>query len=130
MRHPIRTFLPALLLLVSGFALVSALAATPARSADQAPATEVAPVAEVAGQPDCGALEAMELAAVLGVAEPLMSPAEAPAGSLEEGFGAEPSPQQGPPGIRRFCHCGCGVGCTSDADCGEGGRCVAFATCC
>jgi len=29
-----------------------------------------------------------------------------------------------------YCVCGCGVTCTTDADCGPGGRCVAFITCC
>jgi hypothetical protein len=29
-----------------------------------------------------------------------------------------------------YCKCGCGAGCTTDADCGPGGQCVRFITCC
>lgn len=30
----------------------------------------------------------------------------------------------------RYCRCGCGVRCSTDADCGPGGSCVGFVTCC
>lgn len=31
---------------------------------------------------------------------------------------------------RRYCRCGCGARCYTDTDCGPGGSCVAFITCC
>lgn len=31
---------------------------------------------------------------------------------------------------RGFCRCGCGVRCSTNADCGPGGSCVSFVTCC
>jgi hypothetical protein len=31
---------------------------------------------------------------------------------------------------RRYCRCGCGARCSTDADCGPGGSCVGFITCC
>lgn len=32
--------------------------------------------------------------------------------------------------VRRYCRCGCGARCSTDADCGPGGSCVGFITCC
>jgi hypothetical protein len=29
-----------------------------------------------------------------------------------------------------YCRCGCGVRCSKDSDCGAGGNCVSFVTCC
>lgn len=29
-----------------------------------------------------------------------------------------------------YCRCGCGVRCSKDSDCGPGGSCVGFVTCC
>lgn len=38
--------------------------------------------------------------------------------------------QRGRPPRRKYCVCGCGITCVNDADCGPGGRCVSFITCC
>jgi hypothetical protein len=44
--------------------------------------------------------------------------------------GAAPEPEWlAPPGLKGYCHCGCGVRCASSADCG-GSPCRAFVTCC
>lgn len=32
--------------------------------------------------------------------------------------------------LRRYCRCGCGATCTTDADCGPGGVCGTMASCC
>jgi hypothetical protein len=41
-----------------------------------------------------------------------------------------PEPEFMAPPFRRYCRCGCGATCTTDADCGPGGSCVGFITCC
>lgn len=80
-----------------------------AEEAPQASAAVTAPDA----QPGCGA-------AVLDLsAEAQICPA-AQVGIPEPEFMAR----------RGYCRCGCGATCTSDADCGPGGRCVSFITCC
>jgi hypothetical protein len=98
-------------LVVAVFALV-ALSLTPAFAAEEAPPTAAAETATAAAQPGCGA--ALDLSA-----EPQVCPA-VQIGVPEPEFMAR----------RGYCRCGCGVTCTSDADCGSGGRCVSFITCC
>jgi hypothetical protein len=43
----------------------------------------------------------------------------------------QPAPEfMAKPPRHGYCKCGCGGGCTTDADCGPGGQCVRFITCC
>src|SRR5262245_40318946 len=73
-----------------------------------------------AAQPGCG--QALDLAALLA-AKAEMSPAPV--------LPLNPAPElMAKPPRHGYCKCGCGVGCTTDADCGPGGQCVAFITCC
>lgn len=65
----------------------------------------------------------------------LLAPEAAPAwlavpGSAGGAISVEPIAQQGPPFRRGYCKCGCGITCETDADCGPGGSCVGFITCC
>lgn len=48
---------------------------------------------------------------------------------LETGVFFEPIEEMGPPIRRRYCRCGCGLTCETDADCG-GASCDPFITCC
>ena len=60
-----------------------------------------------------------------------LAPELAPVWSLgPELTPVEPIAQQGPPFRRGYCKCGCGLTCETDADCGAGGACVGFITCC
>jgi len=66
---------------------------------------------------------------------PLLAPEMAPAWltgtrPAGEALSTEPIAQQGPPIRRGYCKCGCGITCETDADCGPGGSCVGFITCC
>ena len=111
------------------FAVVAMLSFVAASGAE-APVPPVAaePAAAVTADADCAAEASPEVATLFAVAEAPVCAAEtaAPVSAPEP----EPIFQQGPPQLRRFCHCGCGVPCTTDDDCGAGGRCVAFVTCC
>lgn len=103
----------------------AALVAPPAAAEESAPPTPE-PAVAAAADDGCVTEAAQEIEAILGAVEAPMCPAATPAAAAAP----EPILQQGPPGLRRFCQCGCGVGCTTDADCGPGGRCVAFVSCC
>lgn len=82
--------------------------------AGEAPQASLAMTAPVA-QPGCGAA-ILDLPAEAGIC---------PAVAVET-----PEPEFMAKPVRRgFCRCGCGIGCTTDADCG-GASCDAFATCC
>jgi len=66
---------------------------------------------------------------------PLLAPGSTPAwwaGSRpsRELTTQEPIAQQGPPIRQGYCRCGCGIRCETDADCGVGGSCVGFISCC
>jgi len=114
--------------------LALAAVAAPAAASDQAPVqaqTQAQAQAQTTapGTPaaDCApagpTVETEPTAAALPLctAEP-----SSPSGQL---FPA-PIAQQGPPNRKHYCKCGCGVTCSTDADCGPGGSCVAFVTCC
>ena len=115
---------PVLCLAILSVALIAV--AVPATASDDAPI----PSQETAlGAPaaDCG--QASPSAAALP------APDEAPvctsvSSSPTIDLFAVPIAQQGPPIRQHYCRCGCGVTCTTDADCGPGGSCVAFVTCC
>lgn len=103
-----------------------ALLAVPVAASDEAPAPPLVPD-DPTPLVECASAASLELASVLEAVEaPVCSVTPGPA---ERGLFVEPIEQKGPP-IRRYCKCGCGITCTSDADCGEGGSCVAFVTCC
>lgn len=126
MHRAAKTFAMALLVLAFGCVL----------GPGSASAAEVA--APVAIAPDAGCpLPDPEAA----TEEPVFSPAEAtddPAAvAVEEGVQEEAEPSDHKPGHpvpppkrKGFCRCGCGIGCTTDADCGPGGSCDPFVTCC
>ena len=104
---------PVLLLLLT---TALAMAAVPSFASGEAPA-------------DGDAVRTMDCAPTLPQA-----PAAAPACTLDEqppqdALFSTPLEQKGPP-LRRYCKCGCGITCETDADCGPGGSCVAFVTCC
>lgn len=70
-----------------------------------------------AADPDVAALIGAETAP----AEAALCPA-AQAAPRDDVFAKPPFP--------RYCKCGCGARCLTDADCGPGGVCVGFITCC
>ncbi len=101
-----------------------------------ASAAEVAAPAVLAPDAGCGLPDP-----TAPTEEPLFTPVEStgdPADVAVEGRveeEAEPSDHKPghpapPPKRKGFCRCGCGIGCTTDADCGPGGSCDAFVTCC
>ena len=114
-------------LLFVALAALAAIGAVPAvaegeSAAPARTATDAAPLG------DCGPAPPADLASLV------LEPAEAPVCSAEP---RNPTgklfvvavEQQGPP-IKRYCQCGCGITCETDADCGPDGSCVAFITCC
>lgn len=103
------------------FVLALAAVAVPAVASDQAPVQ--APVQAQATAPGSPAADCAPATASLPIctAEP---------SSLAGQLFPAPIAQQGPPIRQHYCKCGCGVTCTTDADCGPGGSCVAFVTCC
>ena len=108
------------------FIALIALATVPVAAADEA-RTSVPQVADVLPPGDCGSTAPVDLAA-------LVEPTEAPTCSVDSPADAAeplvaPVEQQGPPNTG-YCACGCGITCETDADCGEGGSCVKFITCC
>jgi len=91
-------------------AFLAALGAVPAA------AEETAVPAVAAG---CG-LNLEALASPAAGISPAVTPESALPDFLSPATGAR----------RGYCRCGCGATCSSDADCGAGGSCVAFITCC
>jgi len=115
---------PILGLAVLSLALIAVVA--PAVASDDAP---IPSQASAPGAPaaDCGQ--------TIPTAAPLPAPEDAPVCTAEPSLPsgelfAPPITQQGPPIRQHYCRCGCGTTCTTDADCGPGGSCVAFITCC
>jgi hypothetical protein len=111
--------------------LVVLLAAALPAAAGEAPATPPEPAAAAAapdgaapdgGCPQAAAADLADLFEEEGEAMTEVAPAAPET--------LEPVLLKGPPHLRRYCHCGCGAGCETDADCGPGGRCQAFVTCC
>ena len=51
-------------------------------------------------------------------------PAVTPESALPEFLSPDANARQG------YCRCGCGARCSKDSDCGAGGNCVAFVSCC
>lgn len=115
------SWIPSLVLAVAAAVLVA-----PSVAAGETAPPAPEPAVAAAADDGCATEATQEIEALLGAAEAPMCLAATPAAAVAP----EPILEQGPLGLRRFCRCGCGVGCTSDADCGPGGRCVAFATCC
>lgn len=111
------------------FLTLLALVAIPAAASDQPAAPAQAPVATALPQlGGCPSAAPAEVAA---------APAEDPvpvcsADDPQPGAALfiEPIEQKGPPSRRGYCKCGCGITCETDADCGPGGSCVGFVTCC
>ncbi len=90
--------------------------------AGRASAESVSPTPPAA---PCAALDAATLADLLAmpVADaPQSTSASTAAVSIDELLGRPPR--------RGYCRCGCGARCATDADCGPGGSCVAFISCC
>lgn len=115
------SWIPSLVLAVAAAVLVA-----PSVAAEEtAPPAPEPTVAAAADDDGCATDATQEIEALLGAAEAPMCPAATPSSAAAP----EPILQQGPP-FRRYCRCGCGAGCTTDADCGPGGRCVAFISCC
>lgn len=108
-----------LCLCLLALSVVPALAAAPAGDAAPLPAAPpeltTPPVPAAAG----GCAPGLVLDAALVTPAP-----EAPVADA-----LEPEWLQGPPGLRKYCRCGCGIGCQTSADCG-GDPCQAFITCC
>ena len=52
------------------------------------------------------------------------SPAVTPESALPDFLSPDTNARQG------YCRCGCGARCSKDSDCGPGGSCVAFISCC
>lgn len=98
----------ALVLSILVFAFLAALGA--------ASAEETAAPAVAAG---CG----LNLDALMSP-EAGTSPAVTPESALPDFLSPDTNARQG------YCRCGCGVRCSKDSDCGPGGSCVAFVTCC
>lgn len=115
------SWIPSLVLAVAAAVLVA-----PSVAAEETAPPAPEPAVAAAADDGCAADAAQEIEAILRVAEKPMCTAATPAAAAAP----EPIFQQGPKPRRRFCHCGCGVPCTTDTDCGPGGRCVAFVTCC
>ena len=119
---PRRTRLAATLS-IAALTCVAALATRPAGATDLAPvpaaaaATAVAPCAPV--EVDVAGL-ARGAAAVASEEPPLCRATD---GAALDGVLAKP-PRLG------YCRCGCGARCQTDADCGPGGSCVGFISCC
>ncbi len=116
------------LLLLAGLVL----AALPAAAANPTPAP-TQPVARAAQPSGCApaadsAAPAANLAAALRVAQ---APACSTQTSATEATTPLPAAiDQARPPFTRYCKCGCGITCETDADCGPGGQCVQFVTCC
>jgi len=109
------------------FLALLALAAVPAAAQGNAPAP--APALTTAAQPGGCAPAAPEAGTAAATDD--AAPACAPDDPLvAAGLFVEPIEQMGPPIKKRYCRCGCGATCSTDADCGPGGSCVAFVTCC
>lgn len=110
------------------FLAALALAFIPTAAQAQAPEAAAAPTVDTAQAGPCAPAA---LAAAVATPTDDKTPACGAADPLAAaGLLLEPIAQQGPPNRRRFCRCGCGVTCETDADCGPGGSCVAFITCC
>jgi hypothetical protein len=92
--------------------VLTVLVPVPARAEQEITPAELAGTTSDA-QPGCGA-EVLDLAAEAPICPAVQI------GVPEPEFMAR----------RGYCRCGCGVTCTSDADCGPGGSCVRFITCC
>lgn len=116
--------------LVAVVAAVSFVAPAATGAEEAVPPAAPAAVAAPVANPDCAAEPAQEIEALFAVAGPPVCEAEAAAPAPAAQPELEPILLQGPPPIRRFCRCGCGAGCATDADCGPGGKCVAFVSCC
>jgi len=105
-------------------ALLALLLALPVAANDETPA-----------QASAAGTSASDCARVSPEVVPLLAPEMAPAWltgarPAGEAISSEPIAQQGPPIRRGYCKCGCGITCETDADCGPGGSCVGFITCC
>jgi|GEM_PF-2889695 len=108
------------------FVLALSVVAVPAMASDQTPdqAQAAAPGTALA---DCAPAVPTVQTAPAAASLPLCT--TEPSSAAGQLFPA-PIAQQGPPIRQHYCKCGCGVTCTTDADCGPGGSCVAFVTCC
>ena len=95
---------------------ILALALLAALGAGAASAEETAAPAVAAG---CG----LNLEALTSPAAGT-SPAVTPESALPDFLSPDTNARQG------YCRCGCGARCSKDSDCGPGGNCVAFITCC
>ncbi len=96
-----------------------------------APALAAVPAADQPVLPPAGAAAAAGVEATSGGCAPAFDLDAAAVTPAEEALpGVEGEPEWlAPPGLKGYCHCGCGVRCTSSADCG-GSPCRAFVTCC
>lgn len=111
---------------------VLVLVALPAAASDQAPAPAQPAAAQVAQPPGCTHEGPAAPTAALGAA---FDAAQVPACSTQAPSAAATGPSLGPieearPPREGFCVCGCGITCQTDADCGPGGNCVLFVSCC
>jgi hypothetical protein len=99
---------------------VLALAGAAQTSAETAAPAPPAPAVAAPAQPGCGTGLELNLAAPnQGETCPVAQPASAAPDFLAPARFA-----------RRTCVCSCGYPCTTDADCGAGGRCGNGITCC
>ena len=106
--------------------LILAALALPATARDEAP-VQVQPAAAGAPAADCAPAAPTVKPAPAAADIPICS---AEPDTLTGQLFPTPITQQGPPVRKHYCKCGCGATCTTDADCGAGGSCVAFVTCC
>lgn len=121
-RSPFTAVLP-ILAIAAALSLLAAAPAAAESDVPEQPAAAAVDAPETApAEAGCGAAADPVAALADPEAEPAQCSAAPEAASL-------PEPAQGPPFLRGFCHCGCGIGCETSADCG-GAPCRRFVTCC